>query len=252
VTNLLLPTFARKDLGAPFLLTLAVTLLSAGCQVASDGHNAQGVRDFQQGNYPQALQRFQQAARTDPSNADSFYNMAATMHRQGIDSRNRELLNQAEQLYNQCLDLEKDHADAYRGLAVLLNETDRPDKAFKLLKNWVATSPRASDAHVELARLHEEFGDRESAKTHLQEALSLDQENYRAWTAMAHIREKEQDYRQALANYQRSYAIRGQPQIAERMATISRGLSTNTPTSTGGSRTVQTDNGRTSDWNSRY
>jgi FimV-like protein len=238
-------------MGIIFSLMLAIAP-AAGCKVAADGRNAQGVRDFQQGNYSDAMKRFQQAARSDPGNADSFYNMAATLHRQGIDSRNRELLNQAEQLYNQCLDLEKDHADAYRGLAVLLNETDRPDKAFKLMKNWVATSPRVSDAHVELARLYEEFGDRESAKTHLQEALSLDQDNYRAWTAMAHIREKEQDYRQALANYQRSYAIRGQPQIAERMATLSRGLGTAPRAGSDGSRTVQSDGGRTSNWNSRY
>jgi tetratricopeptide (TPR) repeat protein len=251
VFNRHFPPSMRRFAEVIAILTLAA-VSSAGCQVASEGHNAQGVRDFQQGNYTNALQRFQQAARTDPTNADSYYNMAATLHRQGIDSRNRELLNQAEQLYNQALDLHKDHADAYRGLAVLLNETDRPDKAFKLMKNWVATSPRTSDAHVELARLYEEFGDRESAKTHLQEALGLDQDNYRAWTAMAHIREKEQDYRQALANYQRSYALRGQPQIAERMATLSRSLSTTSPAGSGGNRTVQSDGTRTSDWNSRY
>jgi tetratricopeptide (TPR) repeat protein len=245
-----LPCVGRLK-GIAWLLTLMLAF-PAGCRVASDGQNAQGVRDFQQGNYPAALQRFQQAARTDPANADAYYNMAATLHRQGMDTRNRELLNQAEQLYNQCLDVEKDHADAYRGLAVLLNETDRPDKAFKLMRNWVATSPRVSDAHVELARLYEEFGDRESAKTHLQEALQLDQDNYRAWTAMAHIREREQDYRQALANYQRSYALSGQPQIAERMATISRGLSTTPPAGSGGNRTVQSDGNRTSNWNSRY
>ncbi len=228
----------------------ALPLLAAGCHVAADGYNAQGVRDFRQGNYVSAMQRFQQAAQYDPRNADAYYNMAATLHRQGIQTGNREQLNQAELLYNQCLDLEKDHADAYRGLAVLLNETNRPDKAFKLLKNWVATSPYLADARIELARVYEEYGDIATAKIHLQEAINLDQTNARAWSAMAHVREREKDYAQALANYQRAYSLQSTPQVAERIAALTQALNTGTAPSPS-TRTVQSD-APAGGWNSRY
>ena len=126
---------------------LAAALLgtSSGCQVAADGSNLQGVRLYQQGQFGPALQEFQQAVATHPKNADGYYNMAATLHKMGTQSGDRDLLNQAETLYNQCLDLDADHTDCHRGLAVLLVETERPDSAFTLLKNWAAANPDRSD-----------------------------------------------------------------------------------------------------------
>ena len=46
------------------------------------------------------------------------------------------MLNQAEALYNQCLDHSPNHVECHRGLAVLLIDTGRPDRAFALMKNW--------------------------------------------------------------------------------------------------------------------
>ena len=108
------------------------------------------------------------------------------------------------------------------------------------LRNWVASNPQLADARIELARLHEEFGDLETAKQHLTEALQLDQHNSRAWNALGHLREQSGDYVQALANYQRSLDLnRFQPEIAERVAalnrTVSGGLSQGRP---GDTRTV--------------
>ncbi len=117
------------------------------------------------------------------------------------------MLQQAETLYNQCLDRNPNHADCHRALAVLLVQTDRSDRAFALLKNWAIRSPQNADARVELARLYEEFGDTKTAELQLQQALQLDQTNKRAWTAMAYLRESNGDMPQALANYQRAYAL---------------------------------------------
>lgn len=200
-------------------MTLTV---SCGCHFWADGQNIQGVRYFQQGNLPWAVQRFQQAAAIDPTNADAYYNLAALYHYQGIQTGDRQALQQAEVFYNQALDHNPNLADAYRGLAVLLTQTDRPDKAFKLLRNWVRTSPEQADAYVELARLYEEYGDRQAAKQQLQEAVQRNPHHARAWRALAAIREKENDYAQALANYQRSYLLQADPVVAERMAALSR------------------------------
>lgn len=215
------------------LLALAAT----GCKVASDGQNLHGARSYQNGNYDVAMQSFQKAVASDPTNADGYYNMACTMHRMGTARNDQNMLNQAETLYNQALDLDPNHADCYRGLAVLLVETGRSDKAFNLMKNWAVRSPQAADARVELARLYEEFGDPEAAKTYLTEAVSLDQYNARAWNALARLREQSGEYSQALANYQRSYSLNQfQPEIMERMAALNRTIasqsSTGQPTDT--------------------
>jgi tetratricopeptide (TPR) repeat protein len=91
-----------------------------------------GVRYFQQGQYPVALQRFDAALTIDPQNADTYYNKAAVYHRMGLATRDQNTLNQAESLYNQCLNLNPNHVDCHRGLAVLLAETGRTDKSVAL------------------------------------------------------------------------------------------------------------------------
>lgn len=221
-----------------WLLVSSSLLAATGCQMAADTQNLQGVRLFQQGQYQPAMQQFQAALRTDPKNADATYNMAATMHRMGVQSRDQAALQQAEQLYNQALDLDKQNADAYRGLAVLLAETGRSEKAFTLMKNWANAQPNDANARVELARLYQEFGDLETAKMHLNNAVMIDQYNYRAWAALGNIREQTGDLDQALANYQRSLNLNQfQTNISQRVAALNHSLQSNAANAT---RTVTT------------
>lgn len=205
------------------LVGIAITAVpSIGCRMVADGQNIQGVRLENQGQHHAALQSFQQAIASNPTSADAYYNMAATYHRLGIQEKDQRQLDQAETLYNQCLDLNENHVDCRRGLAVLLTETDRSDRAFNLLKNWANSSPQLADARIELARLYEEAGDYETAKLHLNKAILLDQGNSRAWAALGNIREQLGDTQQALANYQRSYNLNSfQPGVAHRIASIS-------------------------------
>jgi FimV-like protein len=143
----------------------------------------------------------------------------------GRANANQALLDQGESLYNQCLEYDANHADCHRGLAVLLVETRRPDAAFRLLEGWATRQPQTADAKIELARLYEEFGDKETAKSHLEEALVADTTSARAWTALGKLREESGDYAQALANYQRSYQLNNlQPAIASRIAALNSSL----------------------------
>jgi Flp pilus assembly protein TadD len=207
----------------PLVAGLLWLSVLSGCKTAADFHNMDGVRLFQSGNQPAALQRFQQAVANNPTNPDAYYNLAATLHRGGVQTNNREMLKQAEAIYNQCLDLNENHIDCRRGLAVLLVETDRANSAFDLLKNWAAQHPELADPQVELARLYEEFGDLESAKLHLNQAVLTDQRAARAWTALGRIREQAGETEQALANYQRSLALNpNQPLIGNRIAALQR------------------------------
>lgn len=209
------------------LISMAILAGGSGCNsVQSSANNADGVRLYQQGAYDQAAQKFQQAVAANPSSADGYYNLAAALHRSGVQFQRPNDLQQAEVLYNQCLERDPNHVDCYRGLGVLLTETNRRDATFRLLNNWNAASPQNPNPKIELARVLEENGQPEQAKAQLIEALVADPSNPRALTALGRLRDQAGDYQQALANYQRSLQVnRNQPQVAARVATLQGGVS---------------------------
>lgn len=201
---------------------------ACGCtQMMSSGQNANGVRLHQQGFYQGAVEKFQQAILTDPNSGDGYYNLAATYHQLGKTQNNESFLQQAESYYNQCLDRNPNHRDCYRGLAVLLVEQNRSEEAVRLVEGWSQRSPVLADPKIELARLSEEFGDKETAQQHLQQALALEPSNSRALVALGHVQEELGNQAQALANYQRALSLdRWNTELQARTAAMQRALST--------------------------
>lgn len=198
----------------------------------SQTHNSGGVSQYQQGQFQTAVAKFQQSVTTDPTNADGYYNLAVTYHQMARQTSDQNMYMQAEQLYNQCLDRDANNVECHRGLALLLVETNRQDKAFTLMKNWATNAPQVAAARVELARLYEESGDPQTAAIYLGQALQINPNDSRALAALGKMREQAGDVQQALANYQRAYQINPQqPGVAERLATLSRPTTT-TPTTT--------------------
>jgi len=203
------------------LAALSAVLCSGCSQMTGQALNAEGVRLYQAGNYQQAADQFQRAIASNPQSATSYYNLAAALHKSGKLTGRQEDLAQAERLYNQCLEYDPNHAECYRGLAVLLAETGRTDASFRLLEGWAARSPNLADPRIELARLLEEQNNSQLASARLVEALAIDPHNSRALTALGRLREASGDRTQALANYQRSLAInRFQPEISARVAAL--------------------------------
>ncbi len=206
----------------PWMLALAIAYLSlaAGCK-SNVGHNGMGVSLFQQGRYSEALQSFHLAKQTEPANPDVYYNLASTYHRLGTNAKDAKMVETAEALYNQCLELSPNHVDCHRGLAVLLVESGRSDRAFALLKNWSQRVPTLADARVELARLHQEFNQTKVAEQYLDEALSIDPRNPNAWAAKGKLRENSGELMQAIQNYQQSLALNaGQPDLYQRISAL--------------------------------
>lgn len=229
----------RPDNGLLCICLVGLLATSSGCGMVATSHNMQGVRQYQQGRLYGAMDKFHQAMAANPQDANAYYNLAATLHRMGSTNKEPQTLQQAEQLYNECLNRNPNHTDCYRALAVLLVETDRSDRAFVLLKNWALHQPQSADARIELARLYQEFGDTKTAELQLQQALQLDQTNQRVWKAMAALQEGKGDYQQALANYQRAYALNGyDPVIAGRIAALNRSIGSVPTTPSDGTRTV--------------
>jgi len=205
-----------------FLVAVGLPALAAGCsQMTSQSLNSEGVRLYQMGNYQQAASTFQRAIASDPRSATSYYNLAASLHKSGKLTGRTEDLAQAERLYNQCLEYDPNHAECYRGLTVLLTETNRQDAAFRLLEGWAARTPQSPEPRIELARLWEETNRVDQAQAQLVNALAIDPHNARALTALGRLREMSGDRAQALANYQRSLAVnRHQPEVQMRVAAL--------------------------------
>jgi len=228
-----------KNIAFSLLALLGLSL--TGCS-ASQAINSEGVRLYQNGNYSQAAEQFQRAIASNPKSANGYYNLASALHKNGKLYNRQEDLAQAEQLYNQCLEYDPNHAECYRGLAVLLTDTNRQDAAFRLLEGWASRSPQLADPRIELARVLEETNNAPQASARLVEALAIDPHNSRALTALGRLREAEGDTQQALANYQRSLAInRFQPAIASRVASLQAATGVVVPVVTppNGTRTVQ-------------
>lgn len=204
------------------LLVTVCGMVTIGCSnMTSQSLNSEGVRLYQNGNYIQAAEQFQRAIASNPKQADGYYNLASALHKNGKLHNRQEDLLQAEQLYNQCLDYNPDHTECYRGLAVLLTETQRQDAAFRLLEGWAARNPQKADPQIELARVLEETNNLPQASSRLVQALAVEPRNSRALTALGRLREQSGDPQQALANYQRSLAInRFQPAVAMRVASL--------------------------------
>ena len=223
------------------LAVIAFAFVSmTGCGTMSHGHNHDGVSMYRQGHYQRAAIRFQQAIESNPGNPDGYYNVANLYHRQGIQSNDKSKLTQAETYYHLCLERNANDVDAHRSLAVLLVQQQRPEDAMSLLENWAAQNPSNPEPKIELARLSEEFGEREKATAHLTDALKSDPRNARALAALGKLREESGNMTQALANYNRSlqrnpYQAKVHARVASLQAARNR---VDTPPS--GSRTVST------------
>ena len=227
---------------AGLLVAVFGTSLASCSNVTSQALNSEGVRLYQNGNYIQAAEQFQRAIASNPKQADGYYNLASALHKNGKLHNRQEDLLQAEQLYNQCLDYNPNHTECYRGLAVLLTDTNRQDAAFRLLEGWASRNPRSAEPQIELARILEETNNLPQASTRLVQALAIEPRNSRALTALGRLREQAGDPQQALANYQRSLAInRFQPEVAMRVASLQAATTATAPlvTPPAQTRTVQ-------------
>jgi tetratricopeptide (TPR) repeat protein len=215
-------------MGLLLMVGLAI-LASAGCKMSAQGRNVDGVREYQLGRYHESIRHFQRALADDPNNADAYYNLAATYYNLAKRNGDRSLMQQSEGLYHQCLDLNPNHVACYRGLASLLVDTDRQESAFTLVRRWAQRSYGSAEPRIELARLHEEFGDKDAAIQHLTDALHVDANNARAWTALGRLRENRGEFAQALSNYQQAYNINQfQPGVGTRIASLQQGVGSGT------------------------
>lgn len=201
---------------------LGTLCLLCGCQsYRSQNYNEQGLKQFQQGNYQEALQAFNQARNANPREPDSYYNMAAAYHQLAKRNGSKQEFEQAERLYRQCLKLDSNHSSCYRGLAVLLKDRHRDNEAFELLQDWQQDYPANAEPKIQLARFLEENLENEPAREYLMQALVLEPNNPRVLSALGRMRKNEGKLEDALADYEAAYRINPrQPGLREEIIAL--------------------------------
>lgn len=212
----------------PFRLVAGICLMvCAGCQFQVARHTADGRAYLQTGQMAQAVDSFQQALMANPQSADANYNLGATYYYLAKQTGQPHLNPKSEDLLRQSLALNPGHVDAYRTLAALYVETQRPNEAFQLIRGWQVAQPANPEPLVEMARLYREHNDTARATQYLADALTLDPNNARALVAMGKVREEQGEYELALKNYTRSFQANAyQPQVAERIAALQQRVQT--------------------------
>ncbi len=194
----------RRQMLAIVLIGLVLT---TGCSMFARRHNVLGTELFLSGQTSRAINEFQTALSRDQQNPDAWYNLGATYYALGKQSSHRPWIDQAETLFRQAISLDERHVAAHRSLAALLVETGRERFAFDLLNTWARRQPQLSEPLVELARLHQEYGDVARSADYLADALRIDTNNPVILKAMGHVRERQGQLALALENYSRSYQL---------------------------------------------
>ena len=203
----------RRIINTVWTVVVGCALIcQSGCNIQADRLNSVGRQAFEQGRYAVAINEFQQALKSSPNNADAYYNLAASYGALGKQTRNKQWLGQAEQLYRQSISLNDQHVDAHRGLAGLLIESGQEQYAFDLINQWKQRYPGSNAPLVELARLYQEYGDTSRATDLLADSLRLNPSDLRSLVAMGHLRETSGQTHLAIDNYLRALQVDGSQQ----------------------------------------
>lgn len=159
------------------------------------------------GDTQRAEDMFLRARSANPADADACYNLAIIEHQRAKSYRNPDNFNRAEEYYRLALDRNPSHVDAYRGLATLYCDENRPQDAFALLENWNRQELGSVEPKIELARLYNEFNRVDQAEASLRQALAMDPQNVRALNSMAYVYEQKNMYAEASAMYCKSLQL---------------------------------------------
>jgi tetratricopeptide (TPR) repeat protein len=202
-----------------FLVVACMLAGGVGCLAPSGQerltrYNDDGVRLFNQGDYPHALDSFDAALTLQPNDPALLYNIGQCYDRMGQPDR-------AERYYQACLQRSPAHRDARHALVAGMYRHGRREPADQLIQDWLRSEPQSSDAYaLEGWRLHR-AGDLPGAQGRLQQALSLDGKNTRALVELGLVFEDLGLPDRALAMYER--VLEREPyhaEVAARLAAL--------------------------------
>jgi Tfp pilus assembly protein PilF len=187
-----------RVLFAAFAFSLTTT---AGCETDKDErfrqYNDDGMHLYQRADYVGAHDQFEAALALGPKDANVFFNLGHCCERLNQTS-------QAENYYNQCLEVSANHTECRHALAVLLYRVGRRTDADQMIQGWLNSNPQLGAAYAEDGWRLRHNGEYQQAIGRFQQALHYDPRNYRAMVELGQVYEEQQRPEFALTMYSRA------------------------------------------------
>jgi protein O-GlcNAc transferase len=111
--------------------------------------------------------------------------------------------------FRAAVDREPRLARGWNNLGVAFQALDRIDEAVRAFNHTLSIDPEFALAHFNLARIHNQRGERKRALEHAQAAVRLDARLVDGWTLLGDIHRRNQEWEPALAAY--AMGARAQP-----------------------------------------
>ncbi len=159
----------------------------------------------------------------------------------GVAQKDAKLIEQAESLYNQCLDISPKPRRLPSQLVCFARRVIAIRRSSSTLKELAIQESQHADPKIELARLSQELGQSKVAEQYLDEALAMNPNDARVWAHKGQLREASGDLNQALYNYQQSLSLNTlQPELYQRVASLNMKMAQQGVTPGSGTWTAQT------------
>jgi tetratricopeptide (TPR) repeat protein len=161
---------------------IALSLALVLAQAAPDCGKlfAAGLQEYQRKDLSQALIAFRAAVQCDPKLVQGYLAIADIYAERGNEGEALAALLQA-------LQIEPKNVLALRAASNLYLKNDLHTKALPLLETLAAATPKAADAHADLAAVYAASGDRNRAETEFRRALELQADYFPALAGLGNL-----------------------------------------------------------------
>jgi tetratricopeptide (TPR) repeat protein len=170
---------------------------SAADRKAAQKYRQSGLKLRQQGNYIEAIQSFEKAAKLDPNNLSGRVLWGWTLHLAEKETEATEVL-------QQVLAEDASNIPALNALGIVYLVSGNLNDAVKTHQQAVSLNPKNEIAHYNLALAYQRLKEYDPALTHAKEATQLEPNNPHTWVAIALVYWDKGDKPQAKAMYQRA------------------------------------------------
>ncbi len=189
---------------AGFGACLSSLVFLTGCATSNataTSKNVQGVESFSAGNYDEAIAFFQDSINENPNSAEAYYNLGSAYQRKANQTKNLNLLTQAEDAYWQALQLSpapETIVCCYRGIATSATARGDSAGAMRTLEEWRDRNPDSIEPQLEIAYLLEAQGRDDDAYELLEQIAEAAPNDYRAYYKMGVLAEHAENFSTAV------------------------------------------------------
>lgn len=174
--------------------------------------NGLGLLQREQGKDEQSLESFQKAIDIEPTSADAYANMAATLRSMGR-------LFEALPLYEKALQTDGHNPVIYTGYGIALELDGKIDDAFAAYTKAIEISPEYADAYAHRGSILLGQNKIKQAVSDLRKATELNKEHGEAWLDLGVALYKDGLYLEAMEAYRKAIILNpDNPEVCNNLA----------------------------------